>query len=131
MWGRLRAGLPVLSGEKSMRKSKLLLVSLVIGVLYLLYSLNYWFGANAGASSGSEAAGVAIASAIVMPHLVCTLVAVVFNALGFFMNKSSFALVAGILYAVALVLFFAYFMFVIVEMVLSFVAYAQMKKVGI
>ena len=40
----------------------------------------------------------------------------------------AFALVAGILYAVAAVLFPAYFMFVIVEMVLSFVAYGLMKK---
>lgn len=112
-----------------MKKNRLLLVALVIGVLYMLYSLYYWYGATTG-TSGSEAAGAAIASAIVTPHLVCTLVAVVFNALGLFMNKAAFALVAGILYAVAMVLFVMYFMFVIIEMVLSFVAYAQMKKAG-
>ena len=112
-----------------MKKNKLLLVALVIGILYMLYSLYYWYGAHTG-TSGSEAAGAAIASVSVMPHIVCALVAVIFNALGFFMNKSAFALVAGILYAVAMVLFVAYFMFVIVEMVLSFVAYVQMKKTG-
>ena len=34
----------------------------------------------------------------------------------------------GILYAVAMVFFIMYFMFVIVEMILSFVGYAQLKK---
>lgn len=109
------------------KKSVLLLISLLIGAAYLIYSAVYWSGANAGAS-GTEAAGAAIASVLVMPHLICTLVAVVFNALGYFLNKTAFALVAGILYAVAAVLFPAYFMFVIVEMVLSFVAYGLMKK---
>ena len=78
--------------------------------------------------SSAEAAGAAIASILVMPHLVCTLIAVVFNALGFFLNKHGFALVAGILYAVAMVLFPTYFFFVIVQMILCFVAYALMKK---
>lgn len=109
------------------KKNKLLLVAFVIGVAYLLYSASYWSGA-VGSSSGTQAAGAALASVIVMPHLVCTLVAVIFNGLGLFMNKSTFALVAGILYAVAMVLFLVYFMFVIVEMVLSFVAYGQMRK---
>lgn len=109
-----------------MNKSKLLIVSLVLGALYLVYSMAYWSGAVSG--SGSEALGGAIAATLVMPHLVCTLVAVVFNALGLFMNKGAFALVAGILYAVAMVLFPMYFFFVVVQMVLCFVAYGKMKK---
>lgn len=108
-------------------KNVLLLIALILGAAYLLYSLVYWSGA-VGSSNGTQAAAASIATAIVMPHLVCTLVAVIFNALGLFMNKPAFALVAGILYAVALVLFLAYFMFVIAEMVLCFVAYGQMKK---
>ena len=109
-------------------KNKLLLVSLILGAAYLVYSIVYWSGVNSGAASDAEALGGAIATTLVMPHLVCTGVAVVFNALGFFMNKQGFALVGAILYAVALVLFIAYFMFVIVQMILSFIAYAQMRK---
>ena len=44
------------------------------------------------------------------------------------MRKAAFALVGAILYAVTLVLFIPYFMFVIVEMILSFVGFAQLKK---
>lgn len=103
-----------------------LLISLIVGVAYLIYSVVYWGGV--GDASGSEALGGAIALALVTPHLVCTGIAVIFNALGLFLKVPAFALVAGILYAVATVLFVGYFMFVILEMILSFVGYAQLKK---
>ncbi len=105
-----------------------LLISLVIGVAYLIYSVVYWSGAVGGTTTGTAAAGAAIASALVMPHLICLAVGIVFNALGLFMRKAAFALVGAILYAVALVLFIPYFMFVIVEMILSFVGFSQLKK---
>lgn len=111
-----------------MKKNKLLLISLVVGAAYLIYSAWYWMGAVVS-STGAEAAGAGIAGMLVMPHLVCTFIAVAFNALGFFLNKQSFALVGGILYSVAMVLFPMYFFFVLPEAILSFVAYAQMKKV--
>lgn len=103
-----------------------LLISFIIGVGYLLYSISYWGGLDD--TTGAEAAGGAIALVLVTPHLVCTGIAVVFNGLGVFLKKPAFALVGAILYAVALVLFPMYFMFVIVEMILSFVGYAQLKK---
>ena len=108
-------------------KNKLLLVSLILGVLYVIYSVVYWSGANTG-SNGTEAAGAAIATMLVMPHLAMVVIAVIFNAVAFFTNKAVFALVAAILYTVALVLFLAYFMFVVVEMILCYVAYAKMHK---
>jgi hypothetical protein len=117
--------------RRSSMKRKLnipLLISLVIGVAYLIYSVVYWSGAVGGTTTGTAAAGAAIASALVMPHLVCLAVGIVFNALGLFMRKAAFALVGAILYAVALVLFIPYFMFVIVEMILSFVGFSQLKK---
>lgn len=115
------------SGSKQ-KKNTLLIIALVIGVAYLIYSLVYWSGAASGDGSNAEQAGAAIATVLVMPHLVMTFLAVVFNAFGVFLNKRGFALTGAILYAVAMVLFPAYFMFVIIEMILSFVAFAQMKK---
>ena len=103
-----------------------LLISFIIGVAYLIYSIVYWSGV--GDAEGSEAMGGAIALALVTPHLVCAGVAVIFNGLGLFLKKSAFALVGGILYAVAMVLFPVYFMFVIIEMILSFVGFAQLRK---
>lgn len=109
------------------KKSKLLLVAAILGVVYTVYIISYF--ASAGDSQDSvEALGAAIATALVAPHMVATLVAAVFNVLAWAMNKSAFALVAGILYAVAAVLFFTYAMFVVIEMILCFVAYAKMKK---
>lgn len=119
-----------LGGVNQMEKkrlSKLLLVSLIIGVLYLIYSASSWSGA-VGSGDTSEQIGSGIAAALVMPHLVMTVLAVIFNALGLFMHKRGFALTGAILYTVALVLFPLYFMFVIVEMILSYVGFAKMKK---
>lgn len=63
-----------------------------------------------------------------MPHLIFTVLAVLFNALGLFLRKRGFALTGGILYTVALVLFPVYFMFVIVQAVLSYIGYAKLPK---
>ncbi len=107
--------------------SKLLLISFIIGVLYLVYSASYWSGTGAGLDS-AEQVGAGIATVLVMPHLICTVIAVIFNGLGLFMRKRGFALAGAILYTVAMVLFPIYFMFVIIEMILSYIGYAKMKK---
>lgn len=108
--------------------NKLLLISFVIGVAYLIYSASYWSGAVGSGATDAEKIGSGIAGVLVMPHLVFTALAVIFNALGLFMRKRGFALAGAILYTVALVLFPMYFMFVIVEMILSYVGYVKMRK---
>lgn len=113
------------------KKNVLLIISAVLGVAYMIYSTWYWLGGGAAAAAGSGSSaelGSALAAALVTPHLVVVLIAVIFNVLALVMNKAAFALVAGILYAVSILLFFAYFMFVIIEMVLCFVAFAKMRK---
>lgn len=114
-----------------MRKKKrriLLAVSLIIGILYVIYSINYWSGVNTGSFSDAEEIGAGIAAMLVMPSLVMTSLAVIFNALGLFMYGRPFTLVAAILYTVALVLFPVYFMFVITEMVFCYIAFARMNR---
>ena len=113
--------------EQKKKLSKLLLISLILGAAYLIYSIVYWSGANSGGSA-SEQLGAGIATALVMPHLICTALAVIFNALGLFLHRRGFALTGAILYTVALVLFPVYFMFVVLEMVLSYIGYAKMPK---
>lgn len=108
--------------------SKLLLISFFIGVAYLIYSIFYWTGAAGSGVDAAEQVGSGIATAIVMPHLICTALAVLFNGLGLFMRKRGFALAGAILYTVALALFPMYFMFVVIEMVLSYIGFAKMKK---
>ena len=108
--------------------NKLLLISFILGALYMVYSIVYWSGASSNTADTAEQLGSAIATAIVMPHLVVTFLAVVFNALGLFMHKRGFALTGAILYAVAMALFPFYFFFVIVQMILSFVGFAKLPK---
>lgn len=110
------------------KKSVLLLIAAILGLAYAIYIVVYFAGVSGNAQSTGEAIGAGIATALVMPHMICTIVAVVFNILGWAMNKAGFALVAGILYAVAAVLFFAYAMFVVVQMILCFVGYAKLHK---
>lgn len=108
--------------------NKLLLISFIIGAAYLIYAIFYWTGAVGSSDGSAEQIGSGLAAVLVTPHVIATAVAVLFNALGLFMRKRGFALAGAILYTVALALFPMYFMFVIVEMVLSYVGYAKMKK---
>lgn len=117
-----------MSGYVKNKKSVLLLISMLVGLAYVAYSIYYWTGANAGNGSDTEAVGAAIATAVVMPHLVLAFLALVFNILGFFMSKPAFALTAGILYSVSLLLFPPYFWGVVLELVLCYVAFGLMHS---
>ncbi len=110
------------------KKGKILMfIAVVLGIAYLIYSFTYWASANT-VSADAEQIGAGIATMLVFPHLIMTTLAVIFNAIAFVMYHRGFALTSAILYAVAMVLFPAYFMFVIVQMILMFVAFARMKK---
>lgn len=113
------------------KKSKLLLLAAIIGVIYILYSISYWSGVNTGNSDTASAVGAGIATALVFPHLICTGLAVVFNILGWAMSHRGFALTAGILYSVAMILFPMYFAFVVIEAVLCYVGFAKLKKLNV
>ena len=103
------------------KKSKLLLVSWVLGLLYAVYLVVYFGGGITGAGSGGELLGAAIATTIVGPHMVCVIVAVIFNLIGW-------AKTGAILYAVSMALFPMYFMFVLIQTILSFVGFAKLQK---
>lgn len=105
-----------------------MLISLILGAAYLIYSIFYWSGTAGSGDNIGQQIGSGIAAALVMPHLICTVVAVVFNALGLFLNKRGFALTGAILYTVAIVLFPMYFMFVTIQMILSYVGFAKIPK---
>ena len=110
-----------------MKRSKLLLAAGIIGFIYLIYLIAYFSNAVTG-SDGSEAVSAGIATALVTPHMICVGIAVIFNWLGWALKARWAALVAGILYAVSIVCMFMYAMFVVIEMVFCFVAYAKMKQ---
>ncbi|MGX8834342.1 hypothetical protein ACWG0P_09010 [Amedibacillus sp. YH-ame6] len=103
-------------------------ISFVLGALYTLYLIFYIVSINGTGASDAENVGIAIGSILIMPHAICVGIATIFNGLGIAMNKRGFVLTGAILYAVSMVFMFIYFFFVIIQMVLSFVGYSQMKK---
>ena len=112
------------------KKSVLLLVSWILGALYFVYLIYYMSstGNAAGSADAAEAIGTAIGLALIVPHLLFVGLALIFNILGWAMSKRGFALTGAILYAVSILMMPIYFMFVLVEMILSFVGFAKLKK---
>lgn len=111
-----------------MKKSKLSLIALILGLLYVIYLIVYFADVNTKTTDSLELVGASIATAMVMPHLVITILAVIFNGLGYFLNHRGFTLVAGILYSVAMLAFVMYFFFVLIQAILCYIAYAKMGK---
>lgn len=106
--------------EKPLFKHKFswcLLISFLIGLAYLIFSAAYWTQA-----AGSNLGG-ALAVTMVYPHLICLFLAVVLNFLGVTLRNTWVAMVAAILYTIALFLFPMYWMFVIAEAILCWVAF--------
>lgn len=110
-------------------RSKVLCVTNILASAYVIYLIAYFFGSTASAS-GAEALGGAIATALVLPHIIMFLTGAVFGWLGFFIKKSWAALVAGILYAVGTLFFLAYFMFGVPLLILGFIGYSNQKKLN-
>ncbi len=111
------------------KHSKALLVGAILGTLYSIYLILYFSGAIGG-SEGTDQAGAVIAAALVTPHMILVILAVIFNWVAYFINKRGFALTAGILYSVGGVIFIVYILFVVPSLVLSFVGYAKLKKIN-
>ena len=89
-------------------------------VLYAIYIISYFGDIH------MENLGGMIATALVMPHMICVGLAALFSLVGFFGKKRWAMLTAGILMAVAAIVFMTYAMFVIIQAILLFIAYARM-----
>ena len=110
-------------------RSKVLFVCNILATLYAIYLIAYFTGVNtADVKDDAEALGGAIATALVTPHIIMIVLGAIFGWLGFALKKSWGALVAAILYCVAFVLFFVYFMFTIPLIILGFVGYTKQKQ---
>ena len=116
------------SGRKTRkRRSILLLISAVIGTLYTVYLITYFMGIST-TTTGTEALGANLATAIVLPHIALTALAALFNWIGYLTRVRGFALTGAILYCVAAFVFFMYALFVVPEIILSFAGFIRMKK---
>lgn len=110
------------------KRSKLLLVVWIIGALYFVYILVYFFTKNSSATNAAESIGFGIATMLVAPHVFFVFLALIFNIIGWAISKPWAALTGAILYCVAAIMFLLYCIFVIPSIVLSFVGFARMRK---
>lgn len=111
------------------KKSVCLLISGIIGLVYAIYIVMYFFNVSTSQQDTASAIGAGIATAMVTPHMLCVVLAVIFNIIAWIGNIRWAALTGAILYAVAMIVFLIYAPFVLIEMVLSFVGYANLKKI--
>ena len=109
------------------KRSNMVLISMVLTAAYLIYSIVYWGKAPSTGADSAEQVGAGLAMMLVFPHLLLTVIGFIFNLLAYFMRHRGFTLVSAILYSVAILLFMPYFMFLIIQMILMFVAFAKLK----
>ena len=79
------------------RRSKAAFFAALIGLLYGIYLISYWSGTLATAEDDAEVIGAGIATALVLPHMLITWLAVIFGIIGFFTRKAGLLLTAAIL----------------------------------
>lgn len=111
------------------KRSKVLLVATALATIYAVYLISYFSGATVSEDT-AEAIGGAIATALVLPHMIMFIVGAVFGWIGLFAKKAWAALVAAILYAVGTLFFLVYAMFGVPILILGFVGYSKQKKLN-
>lgn len=116
------------------KRSIMLLIALVFVVGYLiLQGQNYSSGIKAlepDATSAEEVGaqvGTALGMVVLMPHLILVGLGAFFNAVAWIGKQKWAALTAAILYTVGGVLGLINFLFLIIPMVLCYVAYGKSK----
>lgn len=112
------------------KHSVCLLISALLGLAYAIYLFVYFGGALFSSSDSFELLGTSIARYIVAPHMACVIIAVIFNILGFVSNHRGFALTGAIAYTVAIPVLLLYTPFVILQAILSFVGFANLKTIN-
>lgn len=110
------------------KKSILLLISAILGTFYSIYIINHFFTGIISSNNVFEQAGISIATFIVTPHIIGTVIATALNWVAYFKHDKVVALVTAILYLVSGLLFLFYIIFVLPSIVLSFIGYSNIKK---
>jgi predicted RND superfamily exporter protein len=111
-------------------RSVVAFLAAVIGLAYSIFILSYFTSINSEAVDDSEAVGAALATVLVIPHMLLAMLATIFAIIGFFTRKAGLILTGAILFASSALLFLLYAAFLIPSIVLGFVGYAQQKKIN-
>jgi hypothetical protein len=113
-------------------RSKAAFIAALLATAYSIYSMLYWGGVVGQTESmdAGEAIGAGIATLLVLPHLIVTVLGALFGVIAFFIRSPGLILTSAILYSVAAVLFFLYALFLVPSIVLGFVGYSNQKKLN-
>lgn len=106
------------------------MVSAILGTLYMAYIIYYSVSAFSAPTDAATAVGTGLGIALITPHIICVILAVIFNWIGWSGSVRWSALVGGILYSVSALLMLIYLPFVLLQLILSFVGYANLKKLN-
>lgn len=107
-----------------------LITSIVSTVLFVLDVVCLIALTNEGMNSGDSATalGTGLGFLLVLPHLIIFAVGVLLSWIATGVKSKGCMLTAAILFSVALLFGFGYFMFAIPSVVLGFIAYAKLNK---
>lgn len=116
------------------KRSALLLIALIIAIGYLILQGQHYAEAiktiapeASTTEQAAEQAGTAIGMTILLPHMMLVVLGAIFNAVAWIGKQRWAALTAAILYTVGGVLGIVNFPFMIVPLVLCFIAYGKSK----
>jgi cytochrome c oxidase assembly factor CtaG len=111
-------------------RSKAAFLAALFASAYAVYSVLYWGGVvgETQTADAAEAIGAGLATLLVLPHVILTVLGALFGVIGFFVRSPGLILTSAILYSVAAVLFIVYALFLVPSIVLGFVGYANQKK---
>lgn len=110
------------------KRSLCLLIAFFLSVVYFLYLLVCLTDGLSPNIDEWEALGWMLGASLMLPHIICLMIATLFDLIGWAARSRSCALVSAVLYIVSMAMMPLYFMFVVVQMVLSFVGFALMKQ---
>ncbi len=110
------------------KKNTVLLISAILSLMWMIFCTYVFLdGLNGGNSdNAAEAIGTAIGAALLLPYIITAWIGTIFNCIGWLINKKGFALTAGILFCVSLLLGITYGFGLIPSIILSFIAYGKM-----
>ncbi|MCD8382272.1 MAG: hypothetical protein LUC30_05065 [Clostridiales bacterium] len=115
--------------RKKAKHSVCLFFAFLLGFIYLVFLLfiTYVDSPLSAEISADLLAlvGDIVSQFLVWPHMVLTLLAVIFTGFAFARKSRKMALAGAILYTVALVVYPGYFMFVILEALLAFIGFMR------
>ena len=114
------------------RKNICLIISIIIAILWICFSIYYMYDASNGLNSQdtAEAIGTGLGMALLMPYLIVSSIGAVLHTIGGFTYIKGLVLAGLIIECAGLILGITWGFGYIPAIVLGFIGYAKMNKEG-